>query len=106
GQALPAAHEVQQRLPARRGGGGVLRIVQELAGGAGQEDGVVLREVLLVDVGGVVGDGGGPRACLLAHLLDGPRGQRDRRVHVAGGPSEHEHAAGGARLRGRLVRQR
>ena len=38
-------------------------------------------EVGLVDVGRVVGDRRRPRAVLLAHLLDGARGDRDRRVH-------------------------
>ena len=55
-EALAAAHEVEERLPARRRRRRVVRIVEERAGRAGQEDRVVLLEVRLVDVGGIVGD--------------------------------------------------
>jgi hypothetical protein len=102
-QALAAAHEVEEGLSARRRGQGVLGIVEELARGAGQEERVVLREVLLAHVRGVVGDRGRPGTGLPAHLLDGARGQRDRRVHVASGPPEDEHPARPARDDRRLV---
>jgi hypothetical protein len=102
GQALAAAHEVEQRLAARGGGRGVLGIVEELAGGAGQEERVVLREVLLVDVGRVVGDGGGPGARLLAHLLDGRARRAGSTSARSRRPAEHEHAAGASGLAGAL----
>ena len=69
-EALAAAHEVEQRLPPGGRRRRVVRIVQERAGGAGEEDRVVLLQVLLVDVGGIVGDGRRPGAGLLAQLFD------------------------------------
>ena len=84
GEALAAAHEVEERLAPRRGRRRIVRIVEERAGGAGEEDGVVLLQVRVVDVGRVVGDRRRPRAGLLADLLDGARGERDRRVDEAG----------------------
>jgi hypothetical protein len=77
GEALTAPHEVEERLAARGRGRGVVRIVQEGAGRAREEDSVVLLQVLLVDVRGVVGDGGHPGAGLLAHLLDHAGGERN-----------------------------
>ena len=53
GQALAAAHELEQRLAARRGRRCVAGVVQELAGGARQKNRVVLLEIGLVDVGRV-----------------------------------------------------
>ncbi len=97
-QPLAAADEVHERLAA---GGRGLRaggVVEVGAGGAGEEDRVVLLQVLGGDDGGIVGDDGRPRARLLAHRLDGPGRERDRRVDEAGGLGQHQHAA---RLLGR-----
>ena len=85
-EAFPAAHEVEERLPACRRRRRVVRIVEERAGRARQEDRVVLLEVRLVDVGRVVGDRRAPRAGLLAHLFDGPARERNRRMHEARRP--------------------
>ena len=106
GEALPAAHEVDERLSASCRGGGVVRIVEECAGRAGEKDCIVLLEVRLVDVSRVVRDRRSPRAGLLSHLLDRPPGERNRRVHEAGGLAEDEHLAGLLRLGGRRGRQR
>ena len=105
-EALAAAHEVEQRLPPGRRRRRVVRIVEERAGRAGEEDRVVLLQVLLVDVGGIVGDGRRPRAGLLAQLLDRAAGQRNRRMHEARGLAEHQHLARLLRLGRRRRRQR
>ena len=98
GQALAAAHEVEQRLAARRRGRGVLRIVEEVTGGAREEDRVVGLQVLLGDVGRVVGDRRRPGAGLLAEFLDGAGRERDGRVRVPGGARDHQHLARRLRL--------
>ena len=51
-EPLAAAHEVEERLAPCRRGGGVVRIVEERAGRAGEEDRVALLQVLLGDVRG------------------------------------------------------
>ena len=91
GEPLAAAHEVEERLPARGRRRGVAGIVEERAGRACKKDSVVLLEVGVVDVRRVVGDRRRPRAGLLAHLLDRVRGQRNRRVDEPRGLAEDEH---------------
>ena len=93
GQPFSAANELEERFASRRGRGRIVRIVEELAGRARQKDRVVLLQVLLGDVGRVIRDRRGPRAGLLAHLLDRARGQRNRRVDISGRPREHQHLA-------------
>jgi hypothetical protein len=78
GETLAAAHEVEQRLPPCRRRRRVVRVVEERAGRAGEEERVVLLEILLGDVGGVVGDGSRPGPGLLSELIDGPPGERNR----------------------------
>jgi hypothetical protein len=106
GDALAAADEGHERRLPRLVRRIIARRVEEEAGRVVQEDRVVVRQVLRVDVGGVVADRGGPGAGLLAELLDKPRGERDRRVDEAARRREDEDLPRLLRLRRRPVRER
>ena len=72
--------------------------VEEAARRVGQEQRVVLLEVLRVDVGRIVGNRRRPRAGLLAELFDRLRGNRDRAVDEAARVAEHQDLARLCRL--------
>ena len=98
GNALAAADEIHERLAPRVSRRLVVRIVEERARGAVEEDQVVLFEVRFVDRRRVVGHVRRPRAGLLAHLLDHLRGERNGRVHETACCRQHEDLARALRL--------
>ena len=106
GEALAAANELEERLPPCRRRRRVVRVVEECAGRAGEEDRVVLLEILLGDVRGIVGDGRRPRARLLSELVNRAAGEGNRRMHEARRLAEHQHLARLLRLGRRRRRQR
>ena len=104
-QALAGPDEFEQRLLARLGRGGIVRIVQECPRSVVQEDQIVLLEILRGDGGGIVCDGCGPGAGLGAQGIHRLRCQRNAGVHKAGCLGQHQHLARLLRLGRRFVRQ-
>ena len=93
GQAFAAFDEVQERLAAKVRGGLVVWIVQEFAGGAGKEDGVILLQILRGDGGRIVGDGGHPGTGFVAEVFDHLRCQGDGGVDPAESAAKDQHTA-------------
>ena len=106
GQPFAPADEVEQGLPPRGGQRRVGRVVQERPRGAGQEHRVVLLEVLGRNVCRVVGDRRRPCTGLRPHRLDRLCGERNRRVHEAGGVRLDQDFARMQRARGRTAGER
>ncbi len=110
--ALAAAHERDERRLARFDHLLGVRLpsrlaVEEAAGRAREEQGVVLLEVLRVDVRGIVGDRRRcPRARLLAEFLDRPGRERNRGMDVAARIAEHQDLPSPRRLGWRRRGQR
>jgi hypothetical protein len=105
GQAFTAFDEVQERLAAKVRGGLVVGIVQEFAGGAGKEDGVILLQILRGDGGGIVGNGGHPGTGFVAEVFHHLRCQRDGRVDPAESAAKDHHTAQALRRGVGLIRQ-
>ena len=106
GQTLAAFDKVKKRPTAQVRCSLVVRVIQKFAGGAGQEDGVVVLQVFRRDRRRIVGDGSDPGAGLVSQVFHHLRRQRDGSVYPTGGPAEDQHMAQALRRGVGLVRQR
>ena len=84
-QAFSSFDEIEERLPASLAGSRVFGVVQKLAGGAIQENRIIVPETLSVDGSGIVGDGSHPRAGFVSQIFHHLGGQWDGGVHPAVG---------------------
>src|ERR1700684_798252 len=85
-------NKIEERLPTYLGCRLVVGIIQKLAGGAIEENRIVLGEILRRHHGGIVGNGRHPRACLVSEILNHLRRQRDGTMYPADSLAQHQYA--------------